>query len=242
MTTHDFNRSNYDSCVHFKKSDDGSFVYLLLYVDGMLIAPKDKKEIRKIKVQLSKGFEMKDLGVTKKILGMEILRYRKAGKLYISHKEYIKKVLHRFNMQNAKPVSTLLATHFRLSFVLSPQSDDDVDYMSQVPYSNAVGCLMYAMVCSRLDLSYAISRYMANPGKEHWKTVQWIFRYLRGSTDVCLHFGRTRDEVVGYVDSNFTGDLDKRKSLTGYVFTIDGCTINWKAPLSTTVTLSTTEI
>ena len=114
--------------------------------------------------------------------------------------------------------------------------------MSQVPYSNAVGCLMYAMVCSCLDLSYAISRYMANPGKEHWKTVQWIFRYLRGSTDVCLHFGRTRDEVVGYVDSNFTGDLDKRKSLTGYVFTIDGCTINWKAPLPTTVTLSTTEV
>ena len=61
MTTHDFKRSNYDSCVYFKKSDDGSFIYLLLYVDDMLIATKDKKKIRKVKVQLSKEFEMKDL-------------------------------------------------------------------------------------------------------------------------------------------------------------------------------------
>ena len=114
--------------------------------------------------------------------------------------------------------------------------------MSQVPYSNAVGCLMYAMVCSCLDLSYAVNRYMENPGKKHWKIIQWIFIYLRGSIDVCLHFGRTRDGVVGYVDSDFASDFDKRKSLTGYVFTIDGCTINWKAPLPTTVTLSTTEV
>ena len=66
--------------------------------------------------------------------------------------------------------------------------------MSKVSYSIAVGSLMYAMVCSRPDLSYAmslISRYMSNPGKEHWKTVQWIFRYLRGTADSCLKFGRT---------------------------------------------------
>ena len=86
MTTHDFKRSSYNSCVYFKKSDDGSFVYLLLYVDDMLITAKDKEEIRKVKVQLNKEFEMKDLGAAKKILGMEILRDRKAGKLYLSQK------------------------------------------------------------------------------------------------------------------------------------------------------------
>ena len=83
---------------------------------------------------------------------------------------------------------------------------------------------------------------MANPGKEHWKTVQWIFRYLRGSTDVCLHFGRTRDEVVGYVDSDFASDFDKKRSLTRYVFTIGDCDINWKATLHTIVALSTIEV
>ena len=56
---------------------------------------------------------------------------------------------------------------------------------------------------------------MTNPGKEHWKVVHWMFRYLCGFTDVCLHFGRTRDGVVGYVNSDFAGDLDKRRSLIG---------------------------
>ena len=89
MTTHDFKRSSYNSCFYFKKNDDGSFVYLLLYVDDILITTKDKEEIRKVKVQLNKEFEMKYLGATKKILGMEILRDRKAGKLYLIQKGYI---------------------------------------------------------------------------------------------------------------------------------------------------------
>ncbi|KAG8503721.1 hypothetical protein CXB51_001724 [Gossypium anomalum] len=202
MTSHDFKRSSFDSCVYFKKNSDGSFVYLLLYVDDMLIAAKDKGEIRKVKAQLSEEFEMKDLVPRNKILGMEILRYRKTSKLYLSQKGYIKKVLCRFNMQSTKPVSTPLAAHFRLSLVLSPQSDDEIEYMSHVPYSSAMGSLMYAIVCSRPDLSYAVSavsRYMANP------------------------------------------DLDRRRSLTGYVFTIGGCAISWKATLQITVALSTTE-
>ncbi|KAG8501080.1 hypothetical protein CXB51_003194 [Gossypium anomalum] len=203
---------SFDNCVYFKKNNDGSFVYLLLYVDDMLIAAKDKGEIRKVKAQLSEEFEMKDLGPAKKILGMEILRDRKTSKLYLSQKGYIEKALCRFNMQSAKPVSTLLAAHFRLSSVLSPQSDDEIEYMSHVPYSSAVGSLMYAMVCSHPDLSYAVSA-----------------------------FGRTEDGVIGYVDADFAGDLDRRRSLTGYVFTIEGCAISWKATLQTTVALSITE-
>ncbi|KAG8472802.1 hypothetical protein CXB51_034693 [Gossypium anomalum] len=125
-----------------------------------------KREIRKVKAQLNEEFEMKDLGQAKKILGMEILRDGKISKLYLSQKGYIEKVLCRFNMKSAKPVSTPLAAHFRLSSALSPQSDDEIEYMLHVPYSSAVGSLMYAMVCSRPDLSYvvnAVSRYMANP-------------------------------------------------------------------------------
>ena len=66
-------------------------------------------------------------------------------------------------------------------------------------------------------------------------------QYLRGSNSVCLQFGRTRDGVVGYVDSDYVGDLDKRRSLTGYVFSIGGCVISWKATLQSTIALSTTK-
>ncbi|KAG8488772.1 hypothetical protein CXB51_016789 [Gossypium anomalum] len=217
MISHDFKRNSFDSCVYFKKNSDGSFVYLLLYIDDMLIATKDKGKIRKVKAQLNEEFEMKDLRPAEKIFGMEILKDRKASKLYLSQKGYIEKVLCRFNMQSAKLVSTPLAAHFRLLSALSPQSDDEIEYMSHVLYSSVVGSLMYAMVCSRPDLSYAISA---------------VSKYT---------FGRTRDGVIGYVDANFAGDLDRRRSLTGYVFTIGGCAISWKATLQTTVALSTTE-
>jgi len=92
-------------------------------------------------------------------------------------------------MHDAKPVSTPLAAYFRLSLALCPVSDDDIEYMSRVPYSSAVGSLMYVMVCSRPDLSHAlsvVSRYMANSGKQYWKAVQWIFKYLRGTSSACL--------------------------------------------------------
>jgi len=71
-------------------------------------------------------------------------------------------------------VSTLLAAHFKLSLSLSPLSDDEIDKMSKITYTSAVGCLMYAMACTCSDLTHAVSvvsRYMANPGKEHWKVV-----------------------------------------------------------------------
>jgi len=243
MMSHGFKRSEFDSCVYIKFVE-GSPIYLLLYVDDMLIAAKSKKEITTLKKLLSSEFEMKDLGAAKKILGMEITRDRNSGLLFLSQQSYIKKVLHRFNMHDAKSVSTPIAPHFKLSALQCASTDEDFEYMSRVPYSSAVGSLMYAMVCSRPDLSYAmslVSRYMANPGKEHWKAVQWIFRYLRGTTNACLKFGRTDKGLTGYVDSDFAVDLDKKRSLTGYVFTIGGCAVSWRATLQPVVALSTTE-
>ena len=86
-----------------------------------------------------------------------------------------------------------------------------------------------------------VSRYMVNPDEGHWKADQWIFRYLRGSSDICLYFWGMRDGVIGYVESDFAGYLDKRRSLTGYVFTIRGYPISWKSTLQTTFALLTTK-
>ncbi|WVZ49078.1 LOW QUALITY PROTEIN: hypothetical protein U9M48_000459 [Paspalum notatum var. saurae] len=241
MIANGFKRSQYDSCVYIKFVD-GSPIYLLLYVDDMLIAAKSKVDIANLKAQLSSEFEMKDLGAAKKILGMEISRDRNSSLLFLSQHSYIQKVLRRFNMHDSNHTS--IASHFKLSSSQCPSTDSDFEYMSRIPYSSAVGSLMYAMVCSRPDLSYAmslVSRYMANPGKEHWNAVKWILRYLRGTSDACLQFGRNREGLVGYVDSDHAADLDKRRSLTGYVFTVGGCAVSWRACLQSTVALSTTE-
>ena len=135
-------------------------------------------------------------------------------------------------------MSTPLAAHFKLSAALSPKSKEEKEYMSRVPY---------AMVCTRPDISHAVnvvSRYMANLGKEHWQAVKWILRYLRGTANIGLVYDRVSTNsgsVIGYVDSDFAGDLDKRKSLTGYVFTLSGSVINCKATLQSIVALYTTE-
>uniref|UniRef100_A0A2N9J6C2 CCHC-type domain-containing protein n=1 Tax=Fagus sylvatica TaxID=28930 RepID=A0A2N9J6C2_FAGSY len=152
---------------------------------------------KRLKSLLHKEFEMKDLGAAKKILGMEIRRDREARKLWLSQKNYIR----------------------RLSGSQCPKNEEEIENMSKVPYASAVGCLMYAMVCTRPDLAHAVStvsRYMANPGREHWNAVKWIFRYLKGTVEHGILFSRQpgTNSVVGYVDADYAGEVDDRRSTT----------------------------
>ncbi|KAL5538278.1 hypothetical protein UlMin_045948 [Ulmus minor] len=119
--------------------------------------------------------------------------------------------------------------------------------VESIPYASAVGSIMHTMVCTRPDLAYSaslVSRFMSNPGRGHWKAVKWILRYVKGTSDVGLLYKRCEGsgaKLMGYVDADYAGDLDKRRSLTGYFFTLFGCTVSWKAQLQPVVALSTTE-
>ncbi|RVX14680.1 Retrovirus-related Pol polyprotein from transposon TNT 1-94 [Vitis vinifera] len=238
-----FKRCEADHCCYVK-SFDNSYIILLLYVDDMLIVGSDIEKINNLKKQLSKQFAMKDLGAAKQILGMRIIRDKANGTLKLSQSEYVKKVLSRFNMNEAKPVSTPLGSHFKLSKEQSPKTEEERDHMSKVPYASAIGSLMYAMVCTRPDIAHAVgvvSRFMSMPGKQHWEAVKWILRYLKGSLDTCLCFTGASLKLQGYVDADFAGDIDSRKSTTGFVFTLGGTAISWTSNLQKIVTLSTTE-
>ena len=106
---------------------------------------------------------------------MKIQRDRQVGKLFLSQKSYIEKILERFNLKDCKPVSTPFASHFKLSSSQCPTNEEDKDYMSRILYSSAVGNLMYVMICTRPDLPHAVSvvsRFMHNPDKEHWNAVK----------------------------------------------------------------------
>ncbi|XP_072052143.1 secreted RxLR effector protein 161-like [Arachis hypogaea] len=149
-----------------------------------------------------------------------------------------------FEMKNAKSVVTPLAPHFRLSSKQSPIRAEDKAYMENVPYASAVSSLMYAMVCTRPDISQAVSvvsRFMANPGKTHWEAVKWILRYLKGTIDTGLCFSGKSCQISGFVDSDYAGDLDRRRSTTDYVYKIQGALISWRSMLQATVALSTTD-
>ncbi|KAE8653948.1 hypothetical protein F3Y22_tig00117056pilonHSYRG00559 [Hibiscus syriacus] len=198
-----YNRCEYDCCVYVKSLDDGSFIFLLLYVDDMLIVAKNIDDVIGLKTLLSQEFDMKDLDAAKKILGMEICRDRDSRKLWLSQQGYVEKMLERFAMSSAKPFSTPLVNHFKLSLEQCPKTDKEAKDMEKVPYSNDVGCLMYAMVCTRPDLAHVVSqvcKYMSKPG-----------------------------------------NLDNRRSTTGYVFTLGGGPICWKSTVQSVVALSTIE-
>lgn len=95
-------------------------------------------------------------------------------------------------MQDCKSISTTLSVNFKLSSSMCPSNEAEKTKMSRVPYASAVGSLMFAMICTKSDIAQAVgavSRYIANPGGEHWKTVNRIMRYIRGTSDVVLCYG-----------------------------------------------------
>ena len=154
---------------------------------------------------------MKDLSPAKKILGMEIIRDRKNRRLLLSQERCVERILKRFNMKEAKPVTTPLSSHFKLSKRLCPSTEEENKKMVVIPYSLTVGSLIYAMVCTKPYIAHAVgvvSRFLENPGKEHWEAVKWIFKYLRGTSKLFLSFGKGKLVLEGYTDANMVGDLD----------------------------------
>ena len=178
---------------------------------------------------------------------MNIIRNKSKKSLFLTQQSYIQKVLVRFGMNDAKQVQKPLASHFKLSTAQCPQTEAEQQKMACIPYSSAVGSLMYAKVLTRLDISHAVSlvsRFMANPRYKHWRAVQWIMRYLKRTLEVGLVYseeGKNGHTLIGYVNADFAGDLDKRRSQIWYSFTLEGCTVSWKTTLQNVVALSTIE-
>ena len=164
-----FTRSKADHCVYFKLIGD-HVIYLVLYVDDMLLVGNDKEIIQDLKTQLSSKFDMKDLGAANYILGMEIKRDRAKRKLWLNQRKYVETILQRFNMQDSKPVKVPIPVGVRLSAEQCPKTQEEEEDMSRVPYASAVSSLMSTMVCTRLDISHAVGvlrRFMSKVRKEH---------------------------------------------------------------------------
>jgi len=140
----------------------------------MLIFRKDISMINRLKKQLSESFAKKNMGVAKKILDIRIMRDRQEKKLWLSQEHYVKRVLQRFQMENAKAVSTPLATHFKLSAKQSPYNETEKSDMQRFPYAFVMGSLMYAIVCTTPDIAHVVGTvniFLSNPSRENWNVV-----------------------------------------------------------------------
>ena len=235
-----YNMSQYDPCVYLEGKTVESRVYLLLYVDDILIASQSKTKVDQLKKLLKAEFKMKDLGPARRILGMDILRDRSRRTLRLSQERYLNQVLKTFGMKDASASS-----QFKLRAVTKPEEAEQMRKMEGVPYASTVGSLMYAMVGSRPDLAYGlglVSRYMGKPGTDHWAAVKWIMRYLKGAAKLSLMFSKGSDfQGRGFCDSDYASDQDRSRSITGFVFTVGGNTVSWRSCLQKFVALSTTE-
>ncbi|GJX98294.1 zinc finger, CCHC-type containing protein [Tanacetum coccineum] len=155
-----------DKCVYSKFDESGKGVIICLYVDDMLIFGTDQVQVDLTKEFLSSRFSMKDMGEADVILGIRI-KHESNG-IAISQSHYIEKVLKKFNYFDCTPVSTPMDT----SEKLMPNNGQAV---SQLEYSRVIGCLMYAMTCTRPDIAFVVgklSRYTSNPGTQHWQAIQ----------------------------------------------------------------------
>ncbi|KAK8667652.1 hypothetical protein V6N13_007800 [Hibiscus sabdariffa] len=168
---------------------------------------------------------MKDLGEAAYILGVKIYRDRSRRLLGLSQSTYIDKVLKRFNMEASKKGFLPMTHGISLSKEMCPSTSQEKERMSQIPYSSAIGSIMYAMISTRPDLSYALSmtsRYQANPGEGHWG-------------------GEEQLSIKGYTDASFQTDKDDSRSQSGFVFRLNGGAVSWKSSKQDTVADSTTE-
>ena len=184
----------------------------------MLIACKSMAKAVNLKKQLNTAFDMTNLGSASKILGMTIERDKHRKTLKITQKTYLEKLVDKFGMKDAKLTRIPLAGHFKLLVNLKPVKEEERRYMERVPYSSAVGSIMFSMETSRPDLSYAISvlsRFMSDPKKEHWEAMKWLIKYIKGSTNLGLIYKKDGNKIWldGYTDANYVGDRYRRRSL-----------------------------
>ena len=185
---------------------------------------------------------MKDLGDCEWILGMRVIRDRTNRKLYLDQEQYLNKILKQFHMENCNPSTT---PEELLKLNKTQQHETQID--SKL-YQSIVGGLMYASISTRPDISHAvnmISRYLGNPGEKHLSAAKRILRYIKGTTNIGLTFTASEStdqiSITAYADADWAGDIDERKSTTGYVIMIGDCPVSWVSKKQSTISLSSAE-
>lgn len=223
----------------FINDDSNGCIYVLVYVDDILIAAKDMVSVNVTKSRLMQSFEARDLGEATLFLGMNITRDRVTRSLKVSQERAIGNLIDKYGLNEAKPKTVPLSSSIKLT-----TEDGEALDKECYPFSTLVGSMLYLSICTRPDIAYsvgALAKYMSKPTTVHWIAAKSVLRYLAGTTDYGITFGGGDINVRGYCDADYAGDVDTRRSTTGYVFMLNGGAISWSSKRQPTVAASTTE-
>ncbi|CAB0007771.1 unnamed protein product [Nesidiocoris tenuis] len=239
MLKENFKRSYHDSCLYSKITPKFK-IYCFIYVDDLIIASDSLIQMKNFKSKLYQNFDMVNLGNVKSFLGLEVERDRDKGIIKLHQSAYINQLLRKFQMQDCKEISTPIEKNLRLN---KAKSDEE---KTEEPYRQLVGCLMYLMIGSRPDISFALnyfSRYQEYATNEHWTHLKRVLRYLKATNRLGLTFSRNNCEnlIESYVDADWANDFEDRKSVTGFLVNVFGNIVSWGTRKQSTVSLSSTE-
>jgi len=244
-----FTRCVSDTCTYIRYSQSNKPIIIAVFVDDLIITYHitDEEEWLECKDKLSNSFKMKDLNNAEWILGIRITRDRTLKTIKLDHEVQINKTLSTFRMGDCKPVGTPAEIR-KLSKADCPKTQQEYEEMSHVPYKSVVGSLQYIALSTRPDIAYAVnqlSRYLSNPGHNHWLASKRVLRYLKGTSRMSLLYknydGHASSVIEVFCDADWAGDLDDRKSTTGIVIKLNGCPVLWLSKKQSTTALSTAE-
>jgi len=237
-----FTRCDVDQAVFFRRQG-WAVIIVLVHVDDCTIAATSMVLIADFKARISEHVDITDLDELHWLLGIEIKRDRERCTIHLSQRSYIESILRRYGLFDLKPVSIPMDTNICLTTAQSPSTTSEYAQMRNVPYHEAVGSLMYAALGTRPDITFAVqtaSCFSTKPRPAHWEAVKRIFRYLKGTMNLWLSYGTTKQDMTGFTDADgsMAGD---RHAISGYAFLIRGGAITWSAKRQEIIALSTTK-
>lgn len=243
-----------DPCLFTSVNEDGEVNSISsIYVDDAIIGGPDEV-ILQIKAKIGKQFAIKDLGMAKHVVGIQVEQLPDGTLL--SQAAYVDEILKLTGQVECSPLKTPMAADDpSFTMVKESENQDDPGFSllnadDHHYYRECIGKLMYLMVCTRPDIAFAVNflaRFCAAPEQRHMQSVIKLARYLKGTRELGIFYPTSlpddTDEInlTGYVDAAFADCKTTRKSTSGYVFCINGSPVTWKSGKQTLVTTSTTE-
>lgn len=230
-----------DTCILVRKSkQDNKRLIIAIYVDDGLACSDDKALLKQVVKHLSERFEITVMEA-KCFVGLQIQRDRSRRQLFINQEYYIEQIVKTYNLEQSKDVTTPLDYNQKLC--KSGTTDGKDHEQIEVPYRELVGSLMYAMLGTRPDISFAVNvlaRYSEEPRKAHWQAAKRVVQYLKTNKSLGIKFEGNKP-LTSYTDADYAADVDTRKSTSGCLILLSGGPIMWKTNKQGTVATSTTE-
>lgn len=229
-----------DPCVFRSSGNIDECIIVAIYVDDGLVISRDSRKIEVLLEQLKQNFDVK-VSRLSMFLGIQLNRTTD-GSIVARQTLYTRKILEKFNMELAHPVSIPADNYQNVSMLKTTKKDET---LLNVPFREAVGSLLFLSMVTRPDIAFAVnavSQHCNNYQRPHWEAVKRIIKYLKGTLDFGIKFESGKGtRLVGFADADFAGESITRKSTSGWLLKLNDCPIIWGSRKQKAIALSTAE-